>query len=765
MRRHPTSPIRHALAIAVALALPSLAAAQAEGDTPGTDARTLDTVNVTATRRSEDAREVPIAVSAVDGEKLDVIRSGGEDIRFLASRVPSLNIESSFGRSFPRFYIRGLGNTDFDLNASQPVSLVYDEVVYENVALKGFPVFDVDRIEVLRGPQGTLFGRNTPAGLVKFESVRPEAATSGYGRLSYGRFDTANLEGAVGGALGDALAGRASMLYQRRGDWVRNTFAGTPRERALEGYEDMAFRGQLLFFGDEAFEALLSLQSRRLEGTARLFRANILTPEGRLVRDFDPRRVSIDARNAQDLDTDGATLRLRWDLGGATLHSVSSWNQASLFSRGDIDGGSAYTFDFFPGTNPGAFPDGARFPADSGDGSEVRQYTQELRLASNGEGPLRWQGGLYWFKDRAEIDSFSYDTFAGGIPNAYAFQRQDNTAWAAFASLDWALSDTLTLRGGLRYTEDEKRFVGERVFGAFGAPPIAPIRVNPKAEDWSGDLAATWAVDEDVNLYLRVAKGFRAPSIQGRLTFADATLAPNQLVTVAQAEKVLSYEAGLKAALFGNRARLNLSVFDYTIEDQQLTAVGGTANFNSLLNADKGKGRGFELDMEAYLGDQLLVTFGTGYNHTEIRDAGLAVAPCFNAAVCRVSDPLVVRNGVTLALIDGNPLPQAPEWTTNLTARYGIPLANDAELYVYTDWAYRSAINFFLYESEVYRGRALLEGGLRLGYSWELGKYEVAAFGRNILDRVEAVGGIDFNNLTGFINEPRTWGVEFKASF
>jgi iron complex outermembrane receptor protein len=129
-----------------------------------------------------------------------------------------------------------------------------------------------------------------------------------------------------------------------------------------------------------------------------------------------------------------------------------------------------------------------------------------------------------------------------------------------------------------------------------------------------------------------------------------------------------------------------------------------------------------------------------------------------------VSDPLVVRNGVTLALIDGNPLPQAPEWTTNLTARYGIPLANDAELYVYTDWAYRSAINFFLYESEVYRGRALLEGGLRLGYSWELGRYEVAAFGRNILDRVEAVGGIDFNNLTGFINEPRTWGVESRPA-
>ncbi len=115
--------------------------------------------------------------------------------------------------------------------------------------------------------------------------------------------------------------------------------------------------------------------------------------------------------------------------------------------------------------------------------------------------------------------------------------------------------------------------------------------------------------------------------------------------------------------------------------------------------------------------------------------------------------------------IDGNPLPQAPEWTTNLTARYGIPLSDDSELYVYTDWAYRSEVNFFLYESTVFTGAPLLTGGVRVGYSWGLGQYEVAAFGRNILNEIEAVGGIDFNNRTGFINEPRTWGLEFKASF
>src|SRR6185503_5330425 len=107
------------------------------------------------------------SITPIDTENLDEIKAGGDDIRFLSGRVPSLLIESSFGRTFPRFYIRGLGNTDFDLNASQPVSLVYDDVVLENPILKGFPIFDLDQVEVFRGPQGTLFGRNTPAGVVK----------------------------------------------------------------------------------------------------------------------------------------------------------------------------------------------------------------------------------------------------------------------------------------------------------------------------------------------------------------------------------------------------------------------------------------------------------------------------------------------------------------------------------------------------------------------------------------------------------------------
>ena len=171
MRHFPST-----IAISVALATAAWAAPAAAQDAstaPVAEDSGLGDIVVTAQRREESLQDVPVAVSVLSGNTLDAITSTGSDVRVLAGRVPSLNIESSFGRTFPRFYIRGLGNTDFDLNASQPVSVVYDDVVLENPILKGFPIFDLDRIEVLRGPQGTLFGRNTPAGIVKFDTVKP----------------------------------------------------------------------------------------------------------------------------------------------------------------------------------------------------------------------------------------------------------------------------------------------------------------------------------------------------------------------------------------------------------------------------------------------------------------------------------------------------------------------------------------------------------------------------------------------------------------
>ena len=220
MRHFPS-----ATAISFALAAAAWAAPAAAQDASVAPAAEADSglgdIVVTAQRREESLQDVPVSVSVLSGDTLGAITSTGADVRVLAGRVPSLNIESSFGRTFPRFYIRGLGNTDFDLNASQPVSLVYDDVVLENPILKGFPIFDLDRVEVLRGPQGTLFGRNTPAGIVKFDTVKP-GKTGGYARASYGRYGTTQVEVAAGAADDSGFSVRLSGLYQHRDDWVDN---------------------------------------------------------------------------------------------------------------------------------------------------------------------------------------------------------------------------------------------------------------------------------------------------------------------------------------------------------------------------------------------------------------------------------------------------------------------------------------------------------------------------------------------------------------
>lgn len=728
----------------------SSVSAQAQDDTDAEDEespKALQAVTVTAQKREENIQDVPISVAVLSGEALDVLGSGGFDIRQLSSRLPSLQIESSFGRAFPRFYVRGLGNTDFDLNASQPVSFVVDGVVQENPILKGFPIFDIERVEMLRGPQGTLFGRNTPAGAVILESRKPSQVADGYAQINYGRFNIVNFEGAVGGALSDNWSSRLSVLFQRRDDFVDNTFTG--EDDALEGYDEVAGRLQFLYDNGDGFSALTNFHFRSLDGTARLFRANIIQPGSNdLVEDFRRREVSIDGTNFQDLDAFGGSLTLSWEAGDYTVTSITGVEHADILSRGDVDGG--FGASFAPPFGPGFIP----FPAESADGlPEHIQITEEFRIASNFSGPVNWQGGLYFFFEDLTIDSFNFNTLAGGVQDGFAQQEQEATTVAAFLSGTFDLSDRLTLQVGGRISHDEKDFRAQRTQSPIGAGATGVLTAKPRDTEFSGDVSLNFAATDAVNYYARIARGFRAPSVQGRLLFGDT-------ISVADTEVLHSFELGVKSLMLDNRVRANFSLFNYIIDDQQLTAVGGQANFNQLINADKTVGRGFELDVEAFVSQNLTFTAGLSFNDTEIKDDQLFIQPCGGG--CTVLDPAGDVPGTVS--IDGNRLPQAPRWVANSTLRYGIPVG-EGEVFFFTDWAYRSAVNFFLFDSAEFRGESLLEGGVRLGYQWDLGNQEAALFVRNITDNTTIVGGIDFNNLTGFVNEPRIWGVEYRIGF
>jgi iron complex outermembrane receptor protein len=720
----------------------------------------VEEVTVTAQKRTEDVQEVPVAITAIGGQDLGVIMAGGPDVRFLSARVPSLMLESSFGRAFPRFYMRGLGNTDFDLNASQPVSMLMDEVVLENPVVKGMPLFDLDRVEILRGPQGTLFGRNTPAGVVKFESRKPTQEFEANFRLSYGTFDTIDFQGGVGGALTDTISARFSALYQSRSDWVDNANPSAPEEDALGAYDTAAWRLQLLFEPSESFDALLNIHGWELDGTARIFRANILEHgTNELVDGFEQDTVYHDGRNDQTISSLGGVLKMDYDFGAATLTSVTGFESIDdMYSRGDIDGG--YGAVFAPPSGPGFIP----FPSESADGiPSLDQLTQELRLTSNGDGPFRWLVGAYYFDEDLSIDSFSYDSLSAGNPqNGYATQHQESTSYALFGSLDYAFSETFTLKAGLRYSDDERDFAADRPQPLFQPPLSAPITRSVSGSNVSGDLTATLKTSDTVTFFGRLATGYRAPSIQGRIMFApdfeDGQNPATNGVSVADEEKITSFEVGMKSILADNRLRMNLTAYIFQMQDQQLTAVGGQYNVATLLNADKTDGHGIEADIEYVASASFWFTLGASWNSTEINDPHLTVAPCGGG--CTVLDP--AGPGGTV-LVDGNSLPHAPEIIFNGIVNYQSDPLNKG-VFASLDWAYFSEKSFFLYESKEFKSDGV-EVGLRIGYGWNRGKYEVALFGRNLLDAEIVEGGIDFNNLTGMTNEPRTLGLEFVARF
>ena len=744
----------------VAIGLPAQAQEAEDEPEPETEmAVMVGEITVTAQKREENIQDVPVAMTALQGEDLESLMVGAPDVRILSGRVPSLVMESSFGRAFPRFYIRGLGNPDFDLNASQPVSMMVDEVVLENPVVKGMPLFDIDRVEVLRGPQGTLFGRNTPAGVVKFESRKPVLGdATGNFRASYGTFNTVDVNGGVNVPLGNHFAMRLSALYQERDDWIDNEWEAGP-EREIGGYTTGAGRFQLLWSPTDNFNALLNLHAWNVDGTARVFRANILRPgRGGLVDGFEQDKVYHDGRNSQDISSAGGSLRFDWDFGGATLTSITAFEKIEdMFSRGDIDGG--YGASYAPPYGPGFIP----FESETADGiPNLDQFTQELRLASNGNNVVDWLVGAYYFSEDFEATTSSFASLEPGNPrNGFATQSQEATSYAIFGSLDFHLGDHWDLTAGIRYTNDEKDFSAERPFPVFQTPTFEPIVRTTDADNVSWDLSATYKANPNVNLYGRVATGFRAPSIQGRILFcADFEGGQNpatNCVSVADSEEIISFEAGAKTILAENRLRLNVAAYWFEVSDQQITAVGGEFNTATLLNADKTEGYGLEADIEWTPSGHWLMTFGASYNPTEIKDPNLTVAECGGG--CTTLDPVV--DG--LVYIDGNSLPHSPDFIFNGIINFRSSAVHKG-FFGTLDWAYYSEKSFFLYESAEFNDDSF-EVGLRLGYGWSQGKYEVALFSRNLLDEKIVRGGIDFDNLTGFTNDPRTIGVEFVGRF
>jgi iron complex outermembrane receptor protein len=739
----------------------------------------LTEVVVTATRQEEKLKDVPESVSVLSSDLLSALGDNGDDIKQLAFKVPSLQVESSNGRAFPRFYIRGYGNTDYHDFASQPVGLVYDDIVQENAALKGFPIFDQADVEVLRGPQGTLFGRNSPAGVVKLESAKPVLGeTSGYVSISDGTYNSGVFQGVVNLPVSDQMAFRASIQGQHRDNWVNDPITANK----LGGFNDWAARMQLLFKPSDTFTALFNVHARDLTGSSSLFRANIIQPgTNDLVPGFNPAAIYTDGPNSSSLTTIGANLHLTWEFPSLTLQSITGFETVSkYFSLGDIDGGCGEFTGFGGPTTPACYP---TFSSGSGPGfipfsvetsaqlNHHSQWTQEFRVISKNDGPLKGQAGLFLFYE--DVTAADNDYCGPGEctapPQLFALQdttvsTQKNDAEALFGSLSYTPSDQFNARAGVRFTEDHKTF--NAYYVDFLAPtnnePTPPYSASQSANNTSWDLSGTYKITPDVSIYARIATGFRAPS------FGSPT--PGLGIQTAPSETNISYEAGVKTDLFDRHASVALDGFYYHVSNQQITIVGGVQDVTQLITAKDTVGYGSELEIEAHPTPNLTFSFSGSLNITRIEDPSLEVVVGGSVPAADILNPYRTVAGafgpVYYANVNGNPLPEAAKWVGDFSLRYDIPLSAGSKLYVYTDWSYRSGFNYFLYEAREFDGPSLTQGGLRLGYTWGAdGKYDAAVYCRNCTNQVRAIYAIDFDNLTGVINDPRMFGAQFRAKF
>ncbi|MEI9987702.1 MAG: TonB-dependent receptor [Aliidongia sp.] len=384
------------------------------------------------------------------------------------------------------------------------------------------------------------------------------------------------------------------------------------------------------------------------------------------------------------------------------------------------------------------------------------QFSEELRFATNGNGRFFNQGGFYYFKEYLKL--YDYDYAPDGAADIIQTQTQNTESFALFDSASYKITDDLTFQAGVRVSNDTLTY-GVGCLLTCAAP--TPSKVSTSGTQPTFDVSATYAITPDTNVYGRIATGYLAPSLDGRNVLYDFGNTTIGALTEAKAETTTSYEVGLKSTFWDHRANFNLTGYTWTTDDIQLAAVGGAANEVVLLNANKAIGEGIETSFEVKPIENLLLTANASYNFTQIQDAGLELSGCGGG--CTMENQLDPKTGNFK--INGNPLPNAPRWIYNVSARYSIPVMDQNEVYFLTDWNYRGTEDFFLYKAAEFTGQSLLLGGLRLGYIDHNNGFEVAGFIHNLLDQVKVTGAIDFDNLTGFVNDPRTFGVEAKVKF
>ena len=693
---------------------------------------------VTAAKRSENVQSVPISVTAIGGDMLAKSRVSSVDS--LVTKVANLQLTSIVGDNTPIFALRGVSMSDYSLNQSSPVATYYDEVYKGNFAFLGVAMYDLERVEVLRGPQGTLYGKNTTGGAVNIISREAKLGeTSGYVNAGYGNYNRFEANGAVNVPLGEKAALRVAGTFARADGWFRNVEPGMPD---LASTREYAFRG--------------TLKAQPVEGLTFVLRASTsfqnpqnygiyAQPEANHRPGLSRWEIASDVSTRRRARTTSVALTTNVDLSDAiALTSITSYDKGTLFFREDTDGTATKLLEI-------PYYD------------KASQFAQDLRLTSDTGGPFDFILGVYFNREKVfnrtafeiatDVDVNADGTIdaqdcADGLPLACKVQNQFTQvkkSVAVYSDLKYKIGEAVTLRGGLRYTHDTGRQNGF-ISQALGVDdsvvatliPLSDLRF--RKNNFSGKIGLDYKLTDGNLLYASVSRGYRAPSFN-----AQAFFDPSEL-SVAKAEQVTSYEVGAKTQFWDRRITLNVAGFYYDYKNQQFINVDPSSAAQTLLNIPKSRIYGGEVELTVRAADMLTMRAGLGVLSARIKQGTVS--------------------GVD---VGGNRLSNAPSLTLNGGIDWTVAQGGFGSLSFHPEVAYQSSQYFEVVNIPrlKQKGYALLSGHI----DWESanGRFNASLWAKNLTKKFYFTSRVDLLAGFGFdynhIGNPRTYGVTVGAKF
>lgn len=731
---------------------------------------------VTAQKRSESLQEVPMSISAFTGERL--IQDGVANLQDLNSRAPGLNF-SSYSAGQPEIAIRGIGTKEDGAAASGSTVVSVDDVYIAARTAQVFDIFDLERIEVLRGPQGTLYGKNSIAGSINFITAKPTDRTRVRFSQSIGNYGRNDTSGLLSGPLSEGVSGKVSFSHRSHDGYLRNRLPSSPDFGREQGESDnWAWRSQLRWQLGERWDILLSVDGAHDDmGASNREAVGGSAPLHNCACASNPLAVNTalgGAANAFDTfaDEEGFTRR--------TVHGVSAridrtWDSVvgtsiSAFRKSDfnwyedasglpassrfvdLSGASGNPGPLLGGLTPDA---GFLFDASNRAHETTRQYTQELRLTSAGEGSLDWVTGLFWSKeeiDRQEGFRFPSLGRADGRPSdMLSLQQADIASAAAYGQVKYRFTQTLGLTTGVRYSYEKKESLMEgRLLS--GLPLLLQnFAPTPAQKSWtnvSGKLVLDWAAADDVLVYVSAATGFKS----GGFTGSPSTAL--QAATPYDPEEAVNYEIGAKTQLFDRRLLMNTSVFYTDYRDLQVTRffqpVGRTFGEFITENAGRARSEGVEIELTALPFDG--VEIGASYAYLDARFTKFTGLP----------------STIGTGSFTGKRLRQAPEHSVNAYAQYSFELGELGQLSAKVDYRYQDLSYYDPDNNPIAVIPAYSLWNARLAWTSQDDRWEIAGWVRNLADeeyRTHVYSQRDSRIAFATFGAPRTYGVTAMFSY